>query len=283
MRPDLTCMLQVNIAYNSLKCYNFIMKVASLSRELNNVARNRFPALHDQLGLRNPLIRVLPRMALRQETKYPYALTQDDKFYPRSGLKFGRVIEASWQEGVEAIHSEITTRELEHSWVYVHGTEMWVDNTLSATGADCDQDQLMTTFLSYIGSDLTDVHTHPDKVVQKVAAETPWLDYGSDYRGGAAAPSGNDLIHLCQMSARVNTEVNYGAAVVSHYGVASYELASRSIAHDRGIALGPVDLRVDPIDPVNGIHSMLAQIASTTTYMLDTTPALKTKFASISM
>lgn len=258
------------------------MNVGRMSAELNAVAREQYPGLERLLGMTTFLSGVSTRLCLRLETEYPFNLIEDDQFYPKRGFGFGRVISANWDEGIRAIHSEITSRELEHGWVYLEGKAMWVDSTLEASGADCALDPYIVTFLSYLSGDLTEVHTHPDKVVQQVVKDSPWLDYGPNFRGGAAAPSSADLIRMAQIDARVNPASKYTSAVISHYGATRYALVDRFAGRCKGVTFGAVNHNVDPVDTHKNIHSMLARLATGTTYMLEDTPAMSIDFHPIS-
>lgn len=254
------------------------MNVETISRELNAVAREQFPHLNDKLGIHNKLGHVLPRVALRQETLYPYRLIEDDVFYPRQGFSFGRLIQATRDEGLRAIHAEIETRGLEHGWVFCEESNIWVDNTLDAAGPDIDTDQYITTFLSYLTSSVEDVHTHPDMVVATLATEGPLLDYGPDYRAGAALPSTQDYRVMVQMNSRVNSQAQYSASVVSHYGVTTYALLDRSAVRGKGVHFSEVSRNISADEPIEGIRTMLATSAMSATFSREDTPVMTINF-----
>ena len=202
--------------------------ITELSNLVNIEARRRYPEVAKALGVASVATSLFPRLALRFDTPYPYALTEAGALLPSEAAHFGRVVRKSRAEGLREIHSSITAQQEEHAWLFVPEASLWVDHTLSARESDVASDQYMHIFLSHIFPEIEAVHTHPDTVVQKLAHECPW-EYSEHYLLEAALPSTPDLLGHKQMDRRTASGGNTISSIVSHYGVTTFSLHKSTV------------------------------------------------------
>lgn len=195
--------------------------IPELTYAVNAQARECYPSLARQLGMSSLITRHLPRVALRADTPYPYRFVEDDEFYPFGESTFGRVIEASRTEGLQEIHNSISEKDQEHQWLYVPEQHRWIDATLGAAETYVDGDQYLQIWLSHLFPTVETVHTHPDKTVQKLAADAHW-EFTDNYLLEAARPSSSDFMRHNQMTARTNPASLQKSSIVSHYGVTTF-------------------------------------------------------------
>ncbi|HSX32782.1 MAG TPA: hypothetical protein VLF91_00375 [Candidatus Saccharimonadales bacterium] len=196
-------------------------EVTQLSKMVNAEARQRYAEVSRLLGERSLLAAVAPRVALRHNTNYPYAFTEDTQLVPAQVPAFGRVIRRSREAGLREIHTSIATQTQEHSWLYIPMTSLWVDTTVAAHDASVDVDDYAHIYLSHLFPEIEMVHTHPDPVVRALANESPWM-YSDNYTLEAALPSQYDLLGHAYLRSRTAPSCQTPSSVVSHFGVTTF-------------------------------------------------------------
>lgn len=234
-----------------------------LSSAINHEARLRYSSLAEKTGASSFTTTRLSRLALRLSTPYPYKLTHDDTFFPKGENAFGRVIQASRQEGFDEIHATIAEQSAEHAWLFIPEISSWIDITQHAGAAEVQTDQYIETFASYLFDDIEDVHTHPDQTVRALSQEEPW-HYSHNYLMDAARPSSGDIVRHAQMTARSAHEAKQSSSVVSHYGVTTLSLrdpTSKRAGFMRGASIDTRILEASS-DPVTDIKASLSRIAA---------------------
>jgi hypothetical protein len=231
-----------------------------LTRVVNEEARRRYPDLARMTGMGSAVSSVLPRVALRANTPYPYEFTEDDKLYPQEETGFGRIIMLNREDGLREIHSRIAEARREHSWLFIPEKSLWIDIAQRPGDHSVESDQYLPTFLSYQYSRIELFHTHPDRVVSALALQEPWA-YSENHRLEAAQPSGNDLSRHAQLSKRGAAGSLRVDHVVSHYGVTSYHV--NDLGEDTGLfrSRGAERLITEVgDDPTQAIHAALARL-----------------------
>lgn len=252
-------------------------EMIELSKAVNSEARRQYPSLAERTGTGSLATKYLPRISLRTDTPYPYAFRESDEFYPEEASAFGRVISASHEEGLRAIHAEIGKHDQEHAWMYVPEAEIWIDNTLGVSEASVENDQYLQTYLSYMFSSMNAVHTHPDKVVEALHINYSYM-YSPNFLAESAQPSASDSTAHTQLVARNSRSNVKTESIVSHYGVTAFKLKSvvddglywRSEEYNRFI---PGD-----VTPALGIRLALARWSASIVLLKDESPAFDISF-----
>lgn len=234
--------------------------IKRIEGDLNKVARAEYPALVKKTGGKNLAPR---RLALRNNTPYPYKLSERSQLLPSDGREtFGGVIHKSKESGMREIHSAIRDATEEHSWIFIPSQELWIDDTMGAEGMSVNGDQYLPTFLSYMYPDVEMVHTHPDKIFEGMYRD---MDprVSERYLMEAAIPSGNDFLRYTMLDSRSNQSSRFSSSVVSHYGVTSFgyndmgeKTAGDRITQTRGLR---TSFDSNPVrDPIEEVKRLLA-------------------------
>ena len=239
----------------------------NLSLAVNREARLRYSPLAKKTGAGNFTTTHLPRLALRLNTPYPYELIQDDALFPTGKRAFGRIIQASRQEGLDEIHTTISEQSDEHGWLFIPEISSWIDVTQQARDSEAHTDQYIETFASYMFDEVEHMHTHPDKVVRALSQDEPW-SYSQNYLMEAARLSGGDIVRYAQMAARAAQTAKLASSVVSHYGVTTLSLRSAenknvSFTHKANLDTRILEASPDPIaDIVHNLSRIAANLVS---------------------
>ncbi|HSW74413.1 MAG TPA: hypothetical protein VLG16_00940 [Candidatus Saccharimonadales bacterium] len=196
---------------------------ADFSNTFNAEVRRQYSDKVKQVGNRSLLDIVVPHLALRQYTPYPYKFVEDDSLLPSDGRAFGRIIRRSRQEGIAEIHQSVSTQREEHKWLFLPRDEVWVDTTLRASVDEVEGDKPTYVFLSHLYPEIEDFHTHLDLAATELAREHG-EQYKDAYLKRGAMPSGNDLMGHCDMTAAIAPESQPVGSIISHYGVTSLTL-----------------------------------------------------------